>query len=161
MREAHVPTQQPSSPQEARISHSDAYPRRSGRTEVPSGQGPQAARRLTWRIRDRATFAQFRRAKSWRRGPITVRCISDGQRTAIGAVPPPRLAFAMQKAVGSAVTRNRVRRRLQGLVRTHRELLVPGVAYLVSVQPEAAAMNYSDLDRHFSAVLQVTHRELV
>jgi len=47
--------------------------------------------------------------------------------------------------VGSAVTRNKVRRRLRAIVRTTD--LAPG-SYLISVSPSAATASYAELEHH-------------
>lgn len=60
---------------------------------------------------------------------------------------PPQVAFQVGRRVGSAVTRNRVRRRLQAAVRGHAGLLDPGFAYLVVAAPgakDATAVDLSD-----------------
>ena len=56
-------------------------------------------------------------------------------RGALGGPPaptdPPRVAYATGRAVGAAVVRNRVRRRLRAAVRDQAPLLRPGRAYLI------------------------------
>jgi ribonuclease P protein component len=93
---------------------------------------------MIWRIRDRATFEALRRTGSRSRyGAVTVTyCGSQ-------APGPPRVAYAVGKRVGSAVVRNRLRRRLRAAAGEIAEL-APG-AYLVRVAPEAAALSYEDL----------------
>jgi ribonuclease P protein component len=95
-----------------------------------------------WRIGDRKTFEALRVAgRPVRVGPITVVHLSaeddDGR---------VRLAFAVGRRVGSAVVRNRVRRRIRavvtGLVREG--VLAPG-AYLVVVAPPGATLPYAQL----------------
>jgi len=62
--------------------------------------------------------------------------------------PPARAAFAINRKVGNAVVRNRVRRRLRAILRDldrpEAVGLAPG-AYLVSVRPEAANLSYAHL----------------
>lgn len=57
---------------------------------------------------------------------------------------PPRVAFAVPRKVGNAVTRNRIRRCLRGRlldrVREHDGGL-PSGAYLVTVAPEASGLD--------------------
>lgn len=55
---------------------------------------------------------------------------------------PPRLAFAISRKVGPAVSRNRVRRRLRELAR--HTALGPG-AWLVIVSPGAASAPFATL----------------
>jgi ribonuclease P protein component len=56
-----------------------------------------------------------------------------------------RVAYAVSRAVGGAVDRNRVRRRLRAIVR--RADLAPG-AYLVAVAPAAAQLPFDELAAH-------------
>ena len=54
------------------------------------------------------------------------------------------MAYAVGRAVGGAVIRNRVRRRLRAIVAEIGPQLRPG-AYLVSAGPEAATLPYQEL----------------
>jgi ribonuclease P protein component len=56
--------------------------------------------------------------------------------------------------VGTAVVRNRVRRRLRAsLERLDREGLVPAGRYLIIVAPEAATTTFSELDGHLTRLM--------
>lgn len=93
---------------------------------------------MTWRIRDRATFEALRRSEARaRRGPVTVTYAP------VGTTPTPRVAYAVGKRTGSAVTRNRIRRRLRAAAASTADLR-PG-AYLVSAGPAAATLPYEEL----------------
>ena len=59
-------------------------------------------------------------------------------------VEPPRVAYTIGRRVGSAVVRNRMRRRLRMLTREAAPLLRPG-AYMISVGPEGALLSYEKL----------------
>jgi len=54
----------------------------------------------------------------------------------------PCVAFAIGRQVGTAVVRNRVRRRLRAAAR---ELAPPAGNYLVSTNPSAAGASYAEL----------------
>lgn len=57
----------------------------------------------------------------------------------------PRVAYAIPRASGPAVTRNRLRRRLRAITRDLD--LRPGT-YLISAQPAATALSFDELTRH-------------
>lgn len=104
--------------------------------------------RPVWRVRDRASFVALRRAgRRGRRGPVSVVFVppADGV-----VVTPPRVAFAVGRGVGSAVARNRLRRRLRAVVddvaRSGGAVVAPG-AYLVSARPEALTATPAELRR--------------
>lgn len=101
---------------------------------------PAAGR--VWRLRGRAAFADLmangRRVRS---GPVTVTYV------ATPGTGPPRVAFSVGRAVGPAVVRNRVRRRLRAITRelaTSPGGLPPG-SYLIGVRPAAATLDYVGL----------------
>ena len=62
-----------------------------------------------------------------------------------GPTDPPRVAFATGRTIGSAVVRNRVRRRLRAAVREHRALLRPGHGYLIRAAAPTADATYLEL----------------
>lgn len=59
---------------------------------------------------------------------------------------PPRLAFAIGRSAGTAVVRNRIRRRLRALFVDLAPELPPGT-YLVSAGTAAATLDHTDLQR--------------
>jgi ribonuclease P protein component len=70
--------------------------------------------RPVWRVRDRASFDALRRdGRRARRGPISVTVAVPDAPEAGGR---PRVAFSVGRRVGSAVVRNRARRRLRAVV---------------------------------------------
>lgn len=107
-------------------------------------QGPAPVRRR----RDFASLsASRRRARS---GPVRV------VHAPLGADEPGRVevAYGVGRAVGPAVVRNRVRRRLRVLMRDClADGLLPEGRYLVSVAPGAVDATFDDLRRHLRAAL--------
>ena len=95
---------------------------------------------MTWRVRDRATFRALASRPRHRRGPITL-TVAD-----VGDDGPPRVAFAINKRTGSAVARNRLRRRLRAAVAHQRPAMRPGTAYLFGAGAEAAAAGWAELE---------------
>jgi ribonuclease P protein component len=66
---------------------------------------------------------------------------------------PARAGFVVSRAVGNAVTRNRVRRRLRHLVRPHLEELPRGADLVVRVLPVAATQSYDQLGSDLAAAI--------
>jgi ribonuclease P protein component len=101
---------------------------------------------MVWRIGDRATFEVLRRSgRRARRGPVTVTYAPAGDAT------QPRVAYAVGRKVGNAVTRNRVRRRLRAAVAETPELR--SGAYLVAAGPAAARESYDELRRQVATAM--------
>ena len=66
---------------------------------------------------------------------------------------PARVGFVVSRAVGNAVTRNKVRRRLRHIARGYLESLPQGSLLVVRANPPAAAARQSDLAAEFDLVL--------
>lgn len=107
-------------------------------------------------VRSRATFEQFRRARSGRSGPVRVRVLRDVGTAAHGSpadagspIADVFVAYALPRRTGGAVVRNRIRRRLRSVVaELHRDgstLLPGGAALLFGAGPEAAELPYPQL----------------
>ncbi|MGH9037260.1 MAG: ribonuclease P protein component [Acidimicrobiia bacterium] len=95
---------------------------------------------MTWRVRDRSTFSALAASPRRRRGPVSLAVLPGGDGI------PPRVAYAVGRKVGGAVTRNQVRRRLRASVARHRSHLQPGSAYLLGAGREAATVPFAELD---------------
>jgi ribonuclease P protein component len=103
------------------------------------------------RIRDRATFVALRSGRRVRRGPLTVTWLPGGPDE------PPRVAYAIGRGVGSAVARNRVRRRLRAIV-SELDPPLPHGAYLIGVAPAAAGLSYGELRTTVSTAVSALRR---
>lgn len=89
----------------------------------------------TGRVRTRAQFSALRtRGVRSRRGTVRVTHLPGGEEV--------RVAFAIGKPVGTAVVRNRVRRRLRAALLS---LEPPAGDYLIGVAPSAAEASYQAL----------------
>ena len=66
---------------------------------------------------------------------------------------PSRAGFVVSKAVGPAVTRNRVKRRLRHLVADRLDLLPEGAVLVVRALPAAAAAQSGELARDLDSAL--------
>ena len=80
-------------------------------------------------------------------GPITVTFV-PGPAGEVG-----RVAYAIGRKVGGAVTRNRLRRRLRAVLVD----LQPG-AYLINASPEAADVQFGELKIFVNTALQALRR---
>ena len=154
MGEAPVSTEQPQTRQAPRVPAPDVDPGGAGHCFGSPPQGPPAPVRLILPIRDRATFVALRRSRRRvRRGALTVSWVpGEGG-------DPARVAYAIGRKAGTAVVRNRVRRRLRAAARECRAHLGPG-AYLVGASAEAASLPYRELASCFTEALDaLTARE--
>lgn len=160
--EAHVPTEQPEASQAARLSAAHADPRRPGHRPGTATEGPLPAVGLIGRISDRATFDALRReGRRARRDPVTVVFLAEG---ALDVTWPAgggtRVAYSVGRRLGTAVARNRVRRRLRAAMHEidrARGGLSPG-AYLVLAHLGATAAPYAELKRSLGAACDAAVR---
>jgi ribonuclease P protein component len=105
---------------------------------------PVPSRPRLWRVTDRAGFAALARdGRRARHAGITVTRVVPHA----GATDePPRVALAVSRAVGGAVARNRVRRRLRAaMAELTRRGAVPGGTYLVGGSAELADRPWESL----------------
>ncbi|GAB1643874.1 ribonuclease P protein component [Krasilnikovia sp. MM14-A1259] len=84
---------------------------------------------------------------------LSIPPISDEPAPAESSDSPARAGFVVSKAVGNAVVRNRVRRRLRHLVRPRLATLPPGALLVVRALPAAAAASGAALDADLGAAL--------
>ena len=75
---------------------------------------------------------------------------------AAGSAPLPRVGYAVNRRVGNAVTRNRLRRRLRAAV-DGTGALAPG-AYLVGAGPGALDIEYEELKNHVATAMTAASR---
>ena len=89
------------------------------------------------RIRERDTFVRLRReGVRVRIDPLWCSSVLDPN------VRPPRVAFAIGRAVGPAVTRNRLRRQLRALLA---DSDVPAGIYLIGATNRACELTFDEL----------------
>lgn len=101
------------------------------------------------RLRRRADFAATTRGgRRAGRGALVVHLAAPA-----GSVATPRVGFAVSRAVGNAVVRNTVRRRLRHLVRDRLDVLPAGSTMLVRALPAAAARTYQELGSDLDAAI--------
>jgi ribonuclease P protein component len=71
-----------------------------------------------------------------------------------GAGVTPRVGLVVSKAVGNAVMRNRVKRQLRHLVKSHLTQVPASSALVIRALPAAAGMRSSELDADLGRCLQ-------
>ena len=106
------------------------------------------------RLRNRAEFSGVVRRGARAATPALVLHLLAGS-----PERPARAGFVVSRAVGPAVTRNLVRRRLRHLMRERLPLVPPGSQLVVRATPAAAAASYpvlgSQLDRALDRLIGV------
>ncbi|MVO88877.1 ribonuclease P protein component [Streptomyces sp. p1417] len=70
------------------------------------------------------------------------------------SLPPPRAGFVVSKAVGGAVVRNKVKRRLRHLMSDRAAQLPPGSLVVVRALPGAGDADHAQLARDLDAALE-------
>lgn len=85
----------------------------------------------------------FRAASRGRRSGSRTLIVHLGQSE--GGVGQPRVGLVVSKAVGNAVVRNRVKRRLRHLAREHVSVLPGSAVLVVRALPAAAGASYGAL----------------
>ena len=136
-REAYLSAQQPTSCTQARLPRSHEHPRWSCRHQVSSRQGPRPPLGLIDRIRKRGDFDRLRRnGTRVRIDSLWCSSVPDQCSTS------PKVAFAIGRAVGPAVVRNRLRRRLRALL--NEVHLAPGL-YLIGGTPQLSELTFDQL----------------
>lgn len=95
------------------------------------------------RLRHAADVAQVnQRGRRWSQ-PLVVLLVHDRSGD---SRPPSRFAFVASKRVGSAVVRNRAKRRLREIVRLHLAEIKPGLDCLVIARTASANADYRELE---------------
>ncbi len=158
--QANVPAEQPTSCQEARLPSSHAHARRSLDPVVASPQGPLQAVGLS------PLLDQVHRMRSSEDFRVTVRRGTKAARPTLVAhvLPPGRLAdsaldtptsvgFVVNRGVGTAVDRNRVKRRLRHLMRDRMPDVSDGSRIVVRALPAARVASSSELSADLDEAL--------
>ena len=149
-REAYLSTQQPSPSPQARVPCAHEHPRWSGSVEVSPGQGPGSSLGLIDRVRERDAFVRLRRdGVRVRTDPLWCSLVLDPD------LVPPQVAFAIGRAVGSAVSRNRLRRRLRAVLAG---CDVPPGLYLIGARAPACEQTFAEVERTVESLLTKIHR---
>jgi ribonuclease P protein component len=158
--QAHLPAEQPSTGQEARVPVAHAHPCRSRHHLRPPDQGSQRTVGLSrhspaigvlspaHRMRRSTDFAVVVRSGSRaRRGCLVVH---QRRQLTTGA---PRIGLVVGRSVGGSVVRHRVSRRLRAQLAERIEALEPGSGVVVRALPEAALADSAAIGRDLDAAL--------
>jgi ribonuclease P protein component len=119
------------------------------------------ARRLRRRTEFTATVRNGRRGT---KGSLVVHVVihSPVDSAAVDLEPvraePARAGFVVSRAVGNAVVRNKVKRRLRELVRDRLGDLPPGTDLVVRALPAAAERTYAEMGTDLDAALAAARR---
>jgi ribonuclease P protein component len=96
----------------------------------------------------------YRHGKRLRNACFTVYAYHRGQ-------AETRLGLAVGKTVGTAVIRNRVKRRLRELFRRHKALLPAGYDLFVRAAPASAAVQYRELENAWFEMMAAVRQEAI
>ncbi|KRB76399.1 ribonuclease P protein component [Nocardioides sp. Root190] len=108
------------------------------------------------RLRDPDSFraASRRGQRAGSRMIVTHLLLPDEQQVLGVSGNPAQVGFVVSKAVGVAVVRNRVKRRLRHALRERITLLPSGAVLVVRAQPGAATASYPELVAELDRCLQ-------
>jgi len=152
--EAHVSAESTSAREESWFSGSDAHarwPLNPGRSAEQGSHSTVCLTMLPAHHRLRASRDFVVVLRSGRRGSspsVVVHALTDPD-----AQTPPRIGFAVSRAVGNSVVRHRVARRLRALMRSRLPRLGPGTSVVVRALPRAAAASHEQLGADVDAAL--------
>ncbi|TQL55388.1 ribonuclease P protein component [Subtercola boreus] len=80
-------------------------------------------------------------------GPNTVTYVHREDSAGHRDGSPARFGFIVSKAVGVAVTRNRIRRRLKAVCYSLQSTVEPGIDIVIRALPSAATSSFASLER--------------
>lgn len=174
--QAYVPAEQPPSPQGARLPPAHAHPCRPRNSVLAPPQGSQESRRLTagsppalrdglvlpaaHRLTDGATFREAIRSGRRAGGRTLVVHLWVDDAGSDAGDRSARVGFVVSKAVGNAVVRNQVKRRLRHLAREHVSTLPGSAVLVVRALPPSAGARSAELRADLERCLQRTRPEV-
>jgi len=124
-------------------------------TPVPDGKHPISIGRL----KRRASFLRVRRGKTWRLRTLVLQARRRSSEQEL-LNNTARFGFTATKRLGSAVIRNRARRRLKEMVRlvasTHAR---PGFDYVVIARQGALTRPFAQLQNDLCSALDQVHKD--
>lgn len=112
------------------------------------------------RLRTGADFSEVTRGSGGARAGSRL-LVVHANATDSRAGEPPRVGFVVSKAVGGAVTRNRVKRRLRALMARRLGHLPVGTDLVIRAQPPTATVDFDTLDTELGRLVDRALSELV
>lgn len=110
------------------------------------------------RLKGKANFALFARARQYRGGLIRIACVKHTTAPGLGVLSAPpdiKAAFVVSKKVAQrAVKRNKLKRRLRELYKKHRNNLPQNVWLMIIALPEAAKADFVSLEADLNALFK-------
>jgi ribonuclease P protein component len=168
MNETHLSAERAQAGQDARVPQADVDQGRTGGNPVAPGEGTPATVGVSTLVlstprpdasvgalRSRRSFEAVRRGSfRGRSGPLTVSYLEQPTWSR------PEVAYAINRRVGTAVVRNRLRRRLRAIVSDWAASLPTG-AYVVHTGPQVARLDFDELKVAMSQALErATKRQI-
>lgn len=106
--------------------------------------------RRSWRLRDGTDFARVREnGRVWRHPLLALSAAASVEVSRVS-----RVGITVSRRVGTAVVRNRVKRRLREILRLEHPRLVEGWDLVIVVRPAAAAADFAALSAAARSLLQ-------
>lgn len=149
--EADLSTKQPTAKAQAWLSNEDADPSWPRRDQGAAVEVTRPFVGLILRIKGRASFRSLtKEGVRVRRGPLSVTyCPPDFASEGANSL---LAGFAIGRKAGSAVVRNRMRRRIRAIIGANQEILQPGM-YLVGAGAGARELAGAELERRLLPML--------
>ncbi len=149
--EAPVSAQRSETCKKAWLPQPHEYPRRPSRSPVASPEGPRPPVGMIERLSSRRTFDELR-AHGVRTGRGPVRRLSRPNLT-----QSARFGYAIPRSVGSAVVRNRIKRRVRAvLTELDNEFGLPGGDHLIRVTAPITDWSHAKLRRTMADLMQLS-----
>lgn len=106
--------------------------------------------RRSWRLRDGTDFARVREnGRVWRHPLLALSAAASVEASRVS-----RVGITVSRRVGTAVVRNRVKRRLREILRLEHPRLNEGWDVVIVVRPAAAAADFAALSAAALSLLQ-------
>ncbi|HEU5409428.1 MAG TPA: ribonuclease P protein component [Candidatus Acidoferrales bacterium] len=126
------------------------------RRDVPHDGSREERRNLPreWRLVRRAEFdAVYREGRRRSGGNFVIFARKNG-------LARGRFGMSVKKALGTAVVRNRIRRRVRAVLRLHRQEIAPGWDIVIHPSRATATMKFAQIETELLGLLPRQKREM-